>query len=165
MPNHFHLLLRTGRVSIAQVMRRLLTGYAITYNRRHRRTGHLFQDRYRSVLCDEEPYLLELVRYIHLNPFRAGLVAEMEALDRCRYCGHSAITGKQTNDWQGTEAVLRRFSDKRSTAQQRYRRFVEKGFNQGTQDDLTGGGLSDSQCRWMVCRSGNAAPPRRPEVR
>jgi len=68
IPNHFHLLLRTGRVSIATVMRRLLTGYAVAYNLRHRRSGHLFQNRYKSILCQEEPYFLELVRYIHLNP-------------------------------------------------------------------------------------------------
>jgi REP element-mobilizing transposase RayT len=72
--NHFHMLLRTGDAPISTVMRRLLTGYAITYNRRHCRCGHLFQNRYKSILCQEDPYLLELVRYIHLNPLRAKLV-------------------------------------------------------------------------------------------
>jgi hypothetical protein len=72
-------------------MRRLLTGYAVSHNRRHGRTGHLFQNRYKSILCDEEPYLLELVRYVHLNPVRAGLVKDMQALDAYRYGGHSAI--------------------------------------------------------------------------
>jgi REP element-mobilizing transposase RayT len=67
MPNHFHLLLRTGVVPISNVMRRLLTGYAQSFNRRHRRHGHLFQNRYKSILCQEETYLLELARYIHLN--------------------------------------------------------------------------------------------------
>ena len=62
IPNHFHLLLRTGPSSISTVMRRLLTGYAIFYNHRHRRYGHLFQNRYKSVLCQENTYLLELVR-------------------------------------------------------------------------------------------------------
>jgi putative transposase len=74
MQNHCHFLMRTGEVPVATVMRRLLTGYALSYNRRHRRWGHLFQNRYKSVLCQEEPYFLELVRYIHLNTdFRAGL--------------------------------------------------------------------------------------------
>jgi len=63
MPNHFHLLLRTGHSPIAGVMRRVLTGYAVTFNRRHKRHGHLFQNRYKSILCQEEPYLLELGRY------------------------------------------------------------------------------------------------------
>ena len=73
IPNHFHLLLRTGPSSISTVMHRLLTGYAISYNYRHRRYGHLFQNRYKSILCQEDTYLLELVRYIHLNPLRAGI--------------------------------------------------------------------------------------------
>ncbi len=65
IPNHFHLLLKTGHTPIATLMRRLLTGYAVTFNHRHRRWGHLFQNRYKSILCQEENYLLELVRYIH----------------------------------------------------------------------------------------------------
>ena len=67
IPNHFHLLLRTGSVSIVTVMRRFLTGRATRYNRRHRRSGHLFQNRYKSILCEEGSYFLGLVRYIHLN--------------------------------------------------------------------------------------------------
>ena len=74
IPNHFHLLLRTSDVSISTVMRRLLTGYALWFNKRHRRYGHLFQNRFKSILCQEEVYLLELVRYIHLNPIRSELV-------------------------------------------------------------------------------------------
>jgi REP element-mobilizing transposase RayT len=72
IPNHFHILLRTGPTPLSKVMRRLMTGYAVTFNRRHRRAGHLFQNRYKSVVCEEDPYLLELIRYIHLNPLRAG---------------------------------------------------------------------------------------------
>ena len=73
--NHFHLLLRTGSSSISTVMRRLLTDYTMSYNHRHRRYVHVFQNRYKSVLCRQDPYLLELVRYIHLNPLRAGVVS------------------------------------------------------------------------------------------
>ena len=73
IPNHFHLLLKTGNTPIATVMRRLLTGYAVGFNHRHRRYGRLFQNRYKSILCQADPYLLELVRYIHLNPLRAGI--------------------------------------------------------------------------------------------
>jgi len=68
MPNHFHLLVRTGQRPLAQSMRKLLTGYVVNFNRRHKRYGHLFQNRYKSIVCEEEPYLLELTRYIHLNP-------------------------------------------------------------------------------------------------
>ena len=68
LPNHFHLLLRTGNESISTVMRRLLTGYAVSFNRRYRRCGHLFQNRFKSILCQENVYLKQLVCYIHLNP-------------------------------------------------------------------------------------------------
>ena len=77
IPNHLHLLLRTGTVPIATVMQRLLTGYAVRFNRRHRRHGHLFQNRYKSILCQEDSYLLESVRYIHLNPLRSRRVREL----------------------------------------------------------------------------------------
>ena len=99
IPNHFHLLLRTGPVPIATVMRRLLTGHAIRYNRRHRRSGHLFQNRYKSILCQEDSYLLELVRYIHLNPLRARLVEDLKQLDKYAFCGHGVIMGKHEQSY------------------------------------------------------------------
>ena len=80
IPNHFYLLLQTGTIPVATIMRRLLTGYAVRFNRRQGRHGHLFQNRYKSILCQEELYLLELVRYIHLNPLRAGQVNSLEEL-------------------------------------------------------------------------------------
>ena len=80
MTNHVHLLLRTGEVPISTVMRRLLTGYAQQFNRRHQRNGYLFQNRYKSILCEEDAYLKELVRYIHLNPIRAGIVKDLKVL-------------------------------------------------------------------------------------
>ncbi len=148
IPNHFHLLLRTGNVPIATVMRRLLTGYALWHNRRHRRHGYLFQNRYKSILCQEDHYLLELVRYIHLNALRAKLVKSLLSLDHYSYCGHSVIMGRWKNDWQDTEAVLRLFSEKISTARRQYRAFVEKGIALGKRDDLIGGGLIRSSGGW-----------------
>ena len=74
LPNHAHLLVRTGTRPLSRSLRSLLTGYAGAFNRRHRRAGHLFQNRYKSIVVEEEPYLLELVRYLHLNPLRAGVV-------------------------------------------------------------------------------------------
>jgi REP element-mobilizing transposase RayT len=97
IPNHFHLLLRTGPTPLSTVMRRLMTGYAVTFNIRHRRSGHLFQNRYKSVVCEEDPYLLELIRYIHLNPLRAKLVEDLNALDKYPWTGHSAILGRRKN--------------------------------------------------------------------
>ncbi len=100
IPNHFHLLLRTGARPLSTVMRRLLTGHAMNFNRRHRRSGQLFQNRYKSILCQEDTYLLELVRYIHLNPIRARLVTDIKALDKYSFCGHAVIMGKKKKDWQ-----------------------------------------------------------------
>ncbi|HEX9879675.1 MAG TPA: transposase [Candidatus Binatia bacterium] len=77
LPNHFHLLVRTAQRPLAKSMRSLLTGYAGSFNRRYRRSGHLFQNRYKSIVCEEEPYFLELVRYIHLNPLRVGVVRDL----------------------------------------------------------------------------------------
>jgi putative transposase len=81
IPNHVHLLLRTGTTPISSVMRRLLTGYAQYFNRLHNRHGYLFQNRYKSFLCETDPYLLELVRYIHLNPIRANILHDIKTLD------------------------------------------------------------------------------------
>ena len=97
IPNHFHLLLRTGPTPLSKVMRRLMTGYAVTFNKRHKRSGHLFQNRYKSVICEEDPYLLELIRYIHLNPLRARLVRDLKELDRYPWAGHSTILGRRKN--------------------------------------------------------------------
>ena len=122
-------------------MRRLLTGYAVTYNRRHRRFGHLFQNRFKSILCQEDPYLLELVRYIHLNPLRAKLVSDYKELGMFSYCGHSIILGRRKNDWQDIEYILGFFGDKEGSARGRYDEFVRAGIEQGRRSDLIGGGL------------------------
>jgi REP element-mobilizing transposase RayT len=151
--NHFHLLLKTGNVPIATVMRRLLTGYAVSFNLRHNRSGHLFQNRYKSILCQEDAYLLELVRYIHLNPLRAGLVGSMYQLDRYRYCGHSVLMGNIKNDWQDSDYVLKLFGKRVSSARKRYREFVEKGVKKGRRPDLTGGGLVRTAGGWAALKA------------
>jgi len=97
IPNHFHLLLRTGPTPLSKVMRRLMTGYAVTFNKRHKRSGHLFQNRYKSIICEEDPYLLELIRYVHLNPLRAELVQDLNELDNYPWAGHIAILGHCKN--------------------------------------------------------------------
>lgn len=148
IPNHFHLLLRTGNAPISVLMKRLLTGYAVNFNRRHKRYGHLFQNRYKSILCQEDSYLLELVRYIHLNPIRAGLVMEYKGLSGFPYCGHGAIMGRRKIKWQDTEYVLGLFGNKESGARGEYGRFVRKGIEKGSRPDLTGGGLLRSHGGW-----------------
>lgn len=138
MSNHFHLLLRPRQTTLAKFMRRLLTGYAVSFNLRHKRTGHLFQNRYKSLVCDEDSYLLELVRYIHLNPLRVGIVPDLSGLDRFPWSGHSVMMGKSTLPGQNTEEVLCYFGRRVTEARRRYRSFVEDGVTMGTREDLGG---------------------------
>jgi REP element-mobilizing transposase RayT len=152
MPNHFHLLLRTGSTPIATVMRKLLTGYVLIFNRRHRRNGYLFQNRYKSILCQEDRYLLELVRYIHLNPLRGKLVQTLEELDKYIYSGHSVIMRNKIAEWQDVDMVLGMFSTKVSSARRQYRKYVEKGIAQGQRPDLVGGGLIRSAGGWQAVK-------------
>ena len=152
IPNHFHLLIRSGSIPVAGIMRRVLTGYAVNFNMRHSRSGHLFQNRYKSILCQEEPYLLELVRYIHLNPIRAGVVADMKSLDGYPYSGHSRLMGKIKSGFQNTEKVLALFGQTRREARRRYRDFVTKGLPAGKRPELTGGGLIRSAGGWQALK-------------
>lgn len=142
IPNHFHLLLRTGSVSLATLMRRLLTAYVVHYNRRYDRSGHLFQNRYKSIVCEADPYLMELVRYIHLNPIRAGLVRNMGELERYRWCGDGVLMRKAQNSWQNTEEVLAYFGNKVWRARMKYRVFMEEGLKHGRRPELVGQVLS-----------------------
>lgn len=153
IPNHFHLLLRNGGTPITTIMRRLLTGYAVGFNRRYHRKGRLFRNRYKSVLCQEERYLLELVRYIHLNPLRSGLVSDLDSLDAYPYCGHSAVMGKVPAPWQDTKVLLSLFSSNPMEARRRYHRYISKGMNQGRRAELTGGGLYRSPNGWGELKS------------
>lgn len=131
MPNHVHLLLKTGTVPLSTVMRRLLTSYALWFNRKHNRSGHLFQNRFKSILCQEDAYLLELVRYIHLNPVRSGIFQDLDGLDRYPYSGHSVLMSKKKLEWQDTRWVLGLFGKGLTAARVAYRSFVEKGIEQG----------------------------------
>ena len=157
IPNHFHLLLRTSNVPISTVMKRLLTGYALWFNRRRCRYGHLFQNRYKSILCQEDVYLLELVRYIHLNPLRAKLVPDLKTLDRYPYSGHGVLMANVKKQWQDTDKVLKFFGQKAGPAKRAYRAFVKKGISQGKRTDLTGGGLVRSAGGWAAVKALRAA--------
>ncbi|WP_460597993.1 transposase [Geomonas sp. Red276] len=150
IPNHFHLLLETGQVPISVVMQKLLTGYATTFNLRHHRHGHFFQNRYKSILCQEDTYLLELVRYINLNPLRAGIVTSYEELRRYPYCGQSCVVGLncKLESWMPTKQILERFGRERKESLKAYEAFVVDGITQGQRPDLTGGGLVRSAGSW-----------------
>ena len=148
MDNHVHILFKSGKEGISDAMRKLLTWYAQHYNRRHKRTGHLFENRYKSILCDEDNYLLALLRYIHLNPVRAGIVKNMEELDRYPWSSHRTIIGKAKYAWLDTEYVLAQFGNTHRRALCAYEKFMGEGLNQGQIKELTGGGLIRSQGGW-----------------
>jgi len=102
------------------------------------------------VLCQEDPYLLELVRYIHLNPIRGKTVADLDALGRYSYSGHSAIMDLKKREWQDTDTVLKYFGTKRRRAQRKYLDYVREGIGQGKRSDLMGGGLIRSLGGWAA---------------
>jgi hypothetical protein len=129
-------------------MKKLLTGYVVNFNRRHKRYGHLFQNRYKSIICEEDPYLLELTRYIHLNPIRAGIVDGLNELNKYPWVGHSAIMGRVEREWQDTEAVLSYFGKRRKQAVKHYEEFIKEGISQGRRPELVGGGLIRSLGGW-----------------
>ena len=131
-------------------MRRLLTGYAMAFNRRYHRHGQLFQNRYESILCQEDTYLLELTRYIHLNPLRAGIVKDLYALENYPFAGHGVLMGNQQAGWQDDKTILGMFAKTKKTARKKYREFVKNGVNAGQRPELTGGGLIRSVGGWKL---------------
>jgi len=152
LPNHAHLLLRTGDVPLSTLMRRLLTGYAVSFNRRHRRHGQLFQNRYKSIICQEDIYFKELLRYIHLNPLRARIVSSLSELDIYAYSGHSVLLGKKSRPWQNAKYVLSYFGKSFAQARKRYATYVEEGLDQGRRPELVGGGLIRSLGGWKQAK-------------
>jgi REP element-mobilizing transposase RayT len=148
MPNHFHLLCKTRLQPLSISMHRLLTGYAVNFNKRRRRHGHLFQNRFKSIVCQENRYLKELVRYIHLNPLRAGMVASLDALADYPFCGHGALAGGLRHPWQDVGRVLSLFAKSRTAARRAYCRFVANAAGSGRKPELVGGGLVRSLGGW-----------------
>jgi REP element-mobilizing transposase RayT len=153
MSNHAHILLRSGAAGLPTLMRRLLSGYATSFNKRHRRYGHLFHNRYKSIVCEEDPYFRELVRYIHLNPLRAKLVDSVGKLERYKWCGHAVVLGRWSNVWQDRDYVLQWFGNKEGEARTAYREYVKEGVDQGHRPDLVGGGLVRSMGGWSVVKA------------
>jgi putative transposase len=146
--NHAHFLFRTGDKPLSAFMGRLLTGYAVTFNRRYNRHGQLFQNRYKSIICQEDAYLQELVRYIHLNPLRANIISSISELNDYPYCGHGALLGKSNVPWQDTEYVLSFFGKTTRKARGKYLSYIEGGIDQGRRPELIGGGLIRSLGGW-----------------
>jgi len=123
MNNHIHLALQVGDITLSRIMQNLSFRYTRSMNWRHNRTGHLFQGRYRAVLIDADSYLLELIRYIHLNPVRAKLAATPEEY---RWTSHRAYLGKESIPWLTTDWALSIFSEKEGLARRRYQQFLHE---------------------------------------
>ena len=109
MPNHFHLLLQSNEGQLPSFMRCLLTVYSKYFNSKHNRVGHFFQNRYNSPIVGKDAYFREVVRYIHLNPFRSGIVLSVGELVDYLWTGHRKIVKGGYPDWQDTEMVREEF--------------------------------------------------------
>lgn len=133
LPNHLHLLLSPGRFALSKTMQGLQQTYTRHFNQRYRVVGHCFQGRYKAILCQSDAYLLELVRYLHLNPVRAGLVPTAA---RYRWSSHRLYLGGRDTGGVAVEAVLRQFSSIRERAVAAYRAFVQAGVPAGHRADL-----------------------------
>ena len=133
MPNHIHMAVQVGDIPLSRVMQNLCFRYTQWMNRRKDRVGHLFQGRYKALLVDADSYLLELVRYIHLNPVRAGIVKFPEEY---LWSSHLAYLGKEKLSWLTTSWVLSRFSSSRRRAANEYRRFVHSEITGGHREEF-----------------------------
>ena len=148
MTNHAHILLKSGEQGLPRYMRRLLSGYAQYFNRRYNRAGHLFQNRYTSIICEEEAYFDKLIAYIHLNPLRAGLVNSIEELAFYPWSGHAMLVGKQCAAWLDREYVLQSFGSTEDEAVRIYLAYLQDEIGQDREKELCGGGLVRSQGGW-----------------
>jgi len=128
MDNHVHLAVQVAEIPLSKIIQNLAFRYTQYFNRREQRTGHLFQGRYKALLVDEDAYLLELVRYIHLNPLRAGMVKSLQTYP---WSSHKAYLGLETTPWLTTDYVLGQLAEDRDKATTRYQRFIQDGMREG----------------------------------
>ena len=128
MPNHFHLLLQSDKGYLPSFMHCLLTGYSIRFNERHQRVGHLFQNRYKSLVVCKDGYFRDVVRYIHLNPVRSEIVRSIPELEEYPWTGHRHIIRGGPPAWQDTDLLQTEFDDPRDVTGwvRRYREYIEK---------------------------------------
>jgi REP element-mobilizing transposase RayT len=127
MPNHFHLLYHSRTGNLVDFMRCLMSGYSLYFNRKYERVGHLFQNRYKSSVIDTERYLLELIRYIHLNPVRSGLVSSVETLSRYQWTGHYEIMASGRLPWEEYHFIREFFSSEYLPSVDSYLAFLGEG--------------------------------------
>jgi putative transposase len=136
MDTHVHLLMRTTEKPLWQVMKPLNCDYAHYYNKKYNRRGPLFSDRYKSIATQDQYYLEHLIRYIHLNPIRAGICKTVRHLDRYPWSGHRAIMENANNGFQEVNQVLRRFGKTTGEAQKKYREFIKDGVGVSSEEEF-----------------------------
>ena len=142
MTNHIHLAIQVGDIPLSRGMQNLSFRYTRWINWREKKTGHLFQGRYKAVLVDGDRYLLELIRYIHLNPVRAGMV---EAPEEYPWSGHRAYLGKEVLPWLTTDWMLGQFGKSAAKARDRYISFMRDGLGEEHRPEFHGKGGEDSR--------------------
>ena len=162
MTNHIHIALQVGDIPLSRGMQNLSFRYTRWINWREKRTGHLFQGRYKAVLVDGDSYLLEMVRYIHLNPVRAGMVTRP---DEYPWSGHRAYLGKETLPWLTTDWTLAQFGKSAAKARAAYLAFVLDGLGEERRSDFHGAGadsrLLGDDSFMDKCLSGSGGMPLR----
>lgn len=163
MTNHIHLALQAGAIPLSRGLQNLCFRYTRWVNWREKRTGHLFQGRYKAVLVDGDSYLLELVRYIHLNPVRAGMVKDPEEY---AWSSHRAYLGKESLPWLTTDWMLEQFGKSITKALAGYKTFVLDGLGEGHRPEFHGRGEEDSRLLGQDsfvdrCLSGSGGVPLR----
>jgi REP element-mobilizing transposase RayT len=152
MNNHVHILLKSSLTGMPTFMRCLLSGYAQYFNRKHQRVGHLFQNRYKSVVCEEDLYFRKLIAYINLNPLRGGLVCSIQELGVYPWCSHARLMGQIRDNWYQGDYVLTYFGKSKAEARLNYVAYIEDELPHDRQDELNGGGLLRSHGGWsQVC--------------
>ena len=142
MTNHVHLAIQVGEITLSKIIQNLSFRYTRWINQRRKRIGHLFQGRYKAILVDADSYLLELVRYIHLNPCRAGMVKDPMQYP---WSGHRAYLGEEQLPWLTTEWVLGHFSQQKAAAKRRYAKFIQEGLGEGYRIEFHSGGEEDAR--------------------
>jgi putative transposase len=136
MNSHYHLVLRIGDIELWEVMKPLNMRYAQYHKAKTGRNGPLFMDRYKSIVTQDQNYVQELVRYVHLNPIRAGICKNPSALERYPWCGHSVVMGRSKRRFQDVRTVLRRFGSTEKTARSSYCRFLRDGLKEKADEDV-----------------------------
>jgi REP element-mobilizing transposase RayT len=139
MDNHYHLLIETPLANISKSLHHLNCAYSQHFNRRHQCIGHVLQGRFKAIIVDRDEYYLELIRYIHLNPVRAGIVS---SVDLYRWSSHRAIIdARHAKIWQDIfdpKLILSHFGRRKSEALHEYKRFINAGIGLGGDDVFKG---------------------------